>query len=169
MNRLWGAVPVVVGAVLAVSGCAVGLGASASVPAPAPAARPAAAAAAAAAYLAIATPANHRLDADFDRFDGADRGDLAAARADLRDIAATEHAFDRDLARLALPQAAAAWVRPLISANETRADLTARAATSGSLPLLNGLRPRLTAANAPVERAVTGIRADLGLPPPDTH
>jgi hypothetical protein len=123
----------------------------------------------AAAYLAIATPANHRLDVDFDRFNGADRADLAAARMDLRDIAATEHAFDRNLAHLALPNAAAAWAHTLISTNEDRAALTARAAESISLAQLNGLRPTLTAANAPVERAVTAIRADLGLPPPDTH
>jgi hypothetical protein len=153
-------------ALLAASGCAAHLGAAAPVRTTA---RPVTTVTAAAAYLAIATPANHRLDADFDRFDGPDRGDLASARADLRDIAATEHAFDHNLARLALPPMAAAWARTLITTNEARADLTARAAASPSLPHLNALRPALTAANAPVERAVTAIRAGLALPPPDTH
>jgi hypothetical protein len=153
-------------ALLAASGCAAHLGAAAPARSTA---RPVTTATAAAAYLAIATPANHRLDVDFDRFDGADRGDLAAARADLRDIAATEHGFDRNLARLALPPAAAAWARTLVSTNEARVALTARAASSTSLPGLNALRPALVAANAPVERAVTAIRADLALPPPDTH
>ena len=156
------------GALLAASGCAAYLGAAAPVRSSG-AAPPVTTAPAATAYLALATPANHRLDVDFDRLDGPDRGDLAAARADLHDIAATEHAFDRGLAKLALPKAAAAWVQPLIRANESRVALTTRAARSGSLSQLNALRPALTAANAPVERAVTGIRADLGLPPPATH
>lgn len=156
------------GALLAASGCAAHLGATAPARTTEPA-RPVSTAAAAAAYLAVATPANHRLDVDFDRLDGSDRGDLPAARADLRDIAATEHAFDRSLARLALPPAAAAAARTLISANEARADLTACAAEATSLPRLDGLRPRLTAANVPVERAVTSTRADLGLPPPETR
>jgi hypothetical protein len=37
-----------------------------------------------------------------------------------------------------------------------------------SLRQLNGYQPRLDAANEPVEQAVTVIRSQLGLPPPDT-
>ncbi|WP_042431607.1 hypothetical protein [Streptacidiphilus anmyonensis] len=153
-------------ALVAASGCAAHLGATAPT---CGAQAVTAAAAGASSYLAITTPANHRLDTDFDRFDGPDHADLAAARADLRDIAVTERAFDHDLARLALPAAAASWAHTLASTNEARAQLTSRAANSTSLARLNDLRPALTSANAPVERAVTALRADLGLPPPDTH
>ncbi|MBF9072712.1 hypothetical protein [Streptacidiphilus fuscans] len=122
----------------------------------------------AAAYLAIARTGNARLDKDFDRFSGPDRNQLAASAADLRDIAATEHVFDQHLAQLALPAQAAARAHTLIRANEARASLTLRAADSTTLRQLDSLRPSLTAANAPVERAVSAIRTTLGLPPPDT-
>jgi hypothetical protein len=45
--------------------------------------------------LAIATAGNRRPDIDFDRLNGPDHERLAAARADLRDAAATERLFDR--------------------------------------------------------------------------
>ncbi|WP_042388267.1 hypothetical protein [Streptacidiphilus melanogenes] len=122
----------------------------------------------AAAYLAIATTGNRRLDADFDHLEDRDHANPPTARADLRDIAATERAFDQQLARLALPSAVEASARTLIRVNETRADLTARAAASTSLGQLHAAQAALTAANAPVERAVAAIRAELGLPPPDT-
>ncbi|WP_370110997.1 hypothetical protein [Streptacidiphilus sp. MAP12-33] len=134
-----------------------------------PATGPAALRAAASAYLALAVPANGRLERDFDRFEGPDRGHLAASRADLRDIAATERAFDRGLARLTLPADAAGWARTLVRVNETRADLTVRVAADATSAALDAQRPALTAANVPVERAVTELRADLRLPPPDTH
>lgn len=149
---------------LVASGCAAGPLATG------PSHRPASVATtAAAAYLAIANAGNHRLDTDVDRFDGPDRADLPAARADLRDIAATERTFDQRLAQLPLPPDSEAWARALIEANEARATLTGSAAASTSLRRLDGLRAQLTAANAPVEHAVTGIRASLHLPPPDTH
>jgi len=44
-------------------------------------------------YLAIAEDGNDRLEVDFDRLAGRDRGRLAAAHADLRDAAATERRF----------------------------------------------------------------------------
>ena len=49
----------------------------------------------AARYLAIARPANERLDHDFDGLGDASRDDLQAAAADLRNAAATERRFDR--------------------------------------------------------------------------
>ncbi|WP_042374608.1 hypothetical protein [Streptacidiphilus neutrinimicus] len=168
-----GAATAGVGALLALfAACGCAANPSATAPTRTAATRsgqPVATAAAAAAYVAIANPANHRLDTDFDRFDGPDRGDLARARTDLRDIAATEHAFDQDLARLELPPAAVTWAQVLVGANEARAALTSRAAANTALPQLNALRPVLSAMNAPVERAVTALRADLRLPPPDTH
>lgn len=51
---------------------------------------------AAATSLAIAQPANRELDHEFDGFgDRVKDGELAAAQADLRAVAATERSFDR--------------------------------------------------------------------------
>jgi DNA-binding IclR family transcriptional regulator len=123
---------------------------------------------AAAAYLAIAEKFNKQLDHEFDALTDAERGDLTSARTDLREIAATEHAFDQRLAALSLPSGADATARALITANEARAALTTQAAGSGTLDQLNGYKTRLTAANAQVERPVKVIRAELDLPAPDT-
>jgi hypothetical protein len=120
------------------------------------------------AYLRIAVAANKRLDADFDRVQGPDRADLAASAADLRDIAATELQFDRRLAALALPPAPENRAHALIRANEARAALTSQAAASRSAARLGSYQRPLAAENVPVERAAIAIRADLGLPAPDT-
>ena len=122
----------------------------------------------AAQYLAIARPANKRLDRDFDGLADASHDDLAAAAADLRNAAATERRFDRQLLRLELPPAEEVIARLMVSANESRARLTVQAAASPALAALARYLPRLTAANAPVERAVVVIRSQLGLPPPET-
>jgi hypothetical protein len=119
-------------------------------------------------YLAIATAGNHRLDKDFDALDGADHDDLAAATADLRDIADTERTFDRQLLALALTSDTRATAMALVAANETRARLTTQTAAATTLDELHAGEPRLKAANAPVERQVEAIRRELGLPPPDT-
>jgi hypothetical protein len=118
-------------------------------------------------YLAIALPANRRLDADFDGLDD-NHNDLAAAEAALRDAAATERQFDRRLLALKLPAATETVARLLVTANEARARLTTAAAASTSLSQLHRYQPRLTAANRPVEEAVRVIRSQLGLPPPET-
>jgi hypothetical protein len=134
----------------------------------APAISPAQRKAVARQYLAIAVPANHRLDVDFDGLDDNAHDNLAAAEADLRDAAATERQFDRRLLALTLPPATEAVARLLVTANQGRARLTETAAASTSLSQLRGYRHRLTAANAPVEEAVRAIRSQLGLPPPET-
>ena len=118
-------------------------------------------------YLAIALPANRRLETDFDGLDD-HRGDLAAAQADLRDAAATERQFDRRLLALKLPAATETVARLLVTANEARVRLTTAAAASTSLSQLHRYEPRLTAANQPVEEAVRVIRSQLSLPPPET-
>jgi hypothetical protein len=118
-------------------------------------------------YLAIALPANRRLETDFDGLDD-HRGDLAAAKADLRDAAATERQFDRRLLALKLPAATETVARLLVTTNEARARLTTAAAASTSLGQLHRYEPRLTAANQPVEEAVRVIRSQLSLPPPET-
>jgi hypothetical protein len=169
--RRAGAGLVLAGAVLA-AGCTGSPAATA--PSPASPAAPAAQAvspaqqkAAARNYLAIARPANRRLETDFDGLDD-HRGDLPAARSDLRDAAATERQFDRRLLALRLPAATETVARLLVTANEARARLTTAAAASSSLSQLHRYEPRLTAANQPVEEAVRVIRSQLGLPPPET-
>jgi hypothetical protein len=119
-------------------------------------------------YLAIALPANRRLDADFDGLDDNDHDDLAAAAADLLAAAATERQFDQRLLRITLPPDIEVIARLMVAANQSRARLTDEAARSASLAQLRGYAPRLTAANAPVEEAVRVLRTQLGLPPPDT-
>lgn len=142
--------------------------ASPAAPGPAPTAADQARRVAAARYLAIARPANRRLDHDFDSFGDSSRDNLAAAKADLRDAAATERKFDRQLLALKLPTAAEAVARIMVTANRSRLQLTETAARSGSLAALRRYAPLLTAANAAVEDAVRVIRDQLGLPPPHT-
>jgi len=118
-------------------------------------------------YLAIAAAGNRHLERDFDGL-RADHSDLALARAYLRDAAATERLFDRRLLRLPLSAPVEVVARLLVAANQSRARLADKAAASASLPELRAFEPRLTAANAAVEEAVTVIRSMLGLPPPET-
>ena len=123
----------------------------------------------AARYMAIARPANRELDHEFDGFnDHIKDGDLAAARADLRAAVVTERRFDRQLIALSFPPRTEPFVRLLYRVNQARAELTSTAAGVTSLRELRGYQRRLDAANEPVEDAVRVIRAQLGLPPPDT-
>jgi hypothetical protein len=123
----------------------------------------------AARYMAIARPANRELDHEFDAFDDHIKdGDLAAARADLRAAVVTERRFDRQLIALSFPPRTEPFVRLLYRVNQARAELTSTAAAATSLRELRGYQRRLDAANEPVEDAVRVIRAQLGLPPPDT-
>jgi hypothetical protein len=121
----------------------------------------------AARYLAIATAGNRRLEADFGRLNGPDRADLPAARADLQDAAATERVFDQRLARITFPAQTETIARLLVITNQSRSQLTAAAAGAASLTRLHGFERQLAAANGPVEDAVTVLRSQLGLPPPD--
>lgn len=122
----------------------------------------------AARYLAIAVAGNRRLEIDFDGLEGRDRDNLARARADLRDAAATERLFDRRLLAIVFPAGTERIARALVWLNTYRAALTMRAAGSRTLAQLRGYEPRLSAANRPVEQAVRLIRGELGLPPPET-
>jgi hypothetical protein len=122
----------------------------------------------AAGYMAIARPANRRLEADLEGVEHRDRNHLAAAKADLRDAAATERLFDRQLLAMRLPPATEAVARLLVASNQARAKLTQKAAASTSLRQLRRYERRLEEANQPVEEAVRVIRRQLGLPPPAT-
>ena len=120
----------------------------------------------AARYMAIARPANRELDHEFDGFDDHIKdGDLAAARADLRAAVVTERRFDRQLIALSFPPRTEPFVRLLYRVNQARAELTS---TAAGVTSLRKYQRRLDAANEPVEDAVRVIRAQLGLPPPDT-
>jgi hypothetical protein len=122
----------------------------------------------AAEYLTIARAGNRRLERDFDALAGRDHGRLAAADADLRDIAATERWFDRRLAGITFPPEIERTARQLIIANQSRAILTQTAAAAASLGHMHRYLPLLARANEPVEAAVRLIRGQLGLPPPET-
>jgi hypothetical protein len=161
-------------AALLVTGCATAGGPAAAAPAQpshaasaGPILSPAQRRAAARSYLAIARPANRRLETDFDGLKD-DGDDLAAAQADLRDAAATERRFDQRLLALKLPPPTEAVARLLVATNQVRVRLTVAAATSTSLSQLRRYEPRLTAANEPVEQAARVIRSQLDLPPPET-
>ena len=185
---------VTVGAVLLAAGCACGqppgsavrsttaTPAAAATPVPASTVQPSTAPAStapaalsaaarralAARYLAIAQPANHQLDHDFDGLKDHEGDNLAAAEADLRAAAATERRFDRQLIAITFPPPTEPIVRLLYTANQARAGLSMTAAATTSLRQLRGYQTRLDAANEPVEEAVRVIRSQLGLPPPDT-
>jgi hypothetical protein len=139
-----------------------------SSPASAQPPEPASIRALAARYLAIAQPANHRLDVEVNGFRDHQRDDLAKAAADLRAEAATERHFDRQLARIRFPAAIEAIARALIRANRSRIALTHREARSASLAELKTFTRRHKAADAAVEIPVKALRKALGLPPPET-
>ena len=122
----------------------------------------------AARYLTVARAGNKRLEVEFDRLHEEDRMRLAAAHRDLREIAATERLFDRRLLGISFPAANERIARFLYSVNQARAKMTVAAASSPSLARLHVDERRLTQANKPVEQAVTILRSQLGLPPPET-
>lgn len=119
-------------------------------------------------YLAVANPANHRLDVEVDDYTDAQHDDLAEARADLRAEVATEHSFDTHLAAIKFPPHIAAIARALIRINEQRAGMTARQAQSTSLTQMRSFDRQHAEADAAVEHEVKLIRQALNLPPPDT-
>ena len=120
-------------------------------------------------YLAVARPANHRLDVEFDSFGDQSRDDLAKAAADLRAEVATERHFDRQLSRIPFPPAIAFLAWELIRANQSRIALTRREARSESIATLRSFARRHKAANAAVEVRARALRKALHLPPPSTR
>ena len=119
-------------------------------------------------YLAVAKPANHRLDVEVSAYAKHASHDLAAAAAALRAQAATERHFDRQLAAIPFPPAIAATASALIRVNEIRARLTEHQAAATSIPALLSFADSHKAADAEVEAQVRVIRAELGLPPPES-
>jgi hypothetical protein len=117
-------------------------------------------------YMAVAKPANRRLDPANDSFADSEHDDLAAARADLISEAATERWFDEHLAKIPFPPAIEAMVRSLIAANTDRIKLTGLQARSDSLSELQSFDHAHKGADQAVENEVKLIRRALRLPPP---
>jgi hypothetical protein len=122
----------------------------------------------AAEYMAIARPANHRLDVAVDAYEDHAHDNLAAAQAALRSQATTERQFDRQLAAITFPPAIAATASALIRVNEIRARLAEKEARARSIPALLSFTADHKMADAQVEAQVRVIRSQLGLPPPET-
>ena len=120
------------------------------------------------AYLAIAEPANRRLDVEVDKYEDERHHDLAAAESALRAQAATERQFDRDLAKIGFPPQIAATARALIGVNEIRAGLAEREAKASSISELVSFDSAHKLADAQVEAQVRVIRTQLRLPPPES-
>lgn len=160
---------------LLVTGCAAGNPNSAGHPKPAhsasqaPTTSPAPSRhALAAEYLAIATPANHQLDEEIDSYDDNEHDNLAVAKADLRNEAATEQSFDEQLLRISFPPSLAAIAAALVGANNQRIALTRLQSRAATIAELVAFDKRHKGADAAVEVQVRYIRKDLGLPPPET-
>lgn len=117
-------------------------------------------------YLAVAHPANERLDRANDGFEDAQHDDLAAATADLRSEAVTEDWFDQRVSQIPFPPAIAAMVTALVRVNQSRIELTRREARSATITQLRTYLPRHRRADAAVEAEVRQLRAALHLPPP---
>jgi hypothetical protein len=118
-------------------------------------------------YLAIAKPANHRLDVEVSAYAKHARRNLAAAAAALRAQAVTERHFDRQLAAIRFPPDIAATASALIRVNQIRVRLTDQQAAATSIPALLSFAGSHKAADAQVEAQVRVIRSELGLPPPE--
>ena len=119
----------------------------------------------AARYLALASPANARLDAAVDGFHDHERRDLAAAAADLKEQASVERLFDQNLLKVEFPVQIEMVATTLVRANQARADLALEAARAPTLLALASFDPARAASDARVEQQVNVIRRQLGLPP----
>jgi hypothetical protein len=159
--------------VLVAGGCAARQPAGSAVPAaPLPSRSPAATALSAAGrralagrYLAIAVPANRRLETEVAGFADHRRHDLAAAESDLRAEAGTERWFDRRLAEIGFPAAIAPVAGALIAANQHRIAYTELEARCATIAELRAFASGHRAADAAVEARVRLIRLALRLPP----
>ena len=117
-------------------------------------------------YLAIAAPAGRQLATEENSFAASQRDDLAAAKSDLMAEVATMQTFDKRLAAITFPAAAAAAVHALIVADHSRANLITRQARSASLNRLHSFDRRDRAANAAVAAKANLLRNALHAPPP---
>jgi len=118
-------------------------------------------------YLAIALPANRRLDHEVDAYKDHAHDSLTVAESALRAEAATERQFDQLLLRIPFPAAIAATAHDLVRVNQDRIGLTERQAQVATIASLLSFTIAHKAADAVVEVQVRIIRRELGLPPPE--
>ncbi|HET7016375.1 MAG TPA: hypothetical protein VFI65_20810 [Streptosporangiaceae bacterium] len=121
----------------------------------------------AAAYIAIARPANRRLEKANDSYEENEHDNFVIAKRDLRDEVATEREFDKRLLRIDFPANIAEIAWDLVQANSHRIALTERQSHTVTIAKLRAFDKRHKAADAAVEVQVRIIRHELGLPPPD--
>lgn len=119
-------------------------------------------------YLAIARPANHRLDVEVDGYGDHERDDLRAAKKDLREEVATERRFDGQLLQIPFPAPIEMTARALVKSNQVRIGLTEGQARATSLASLRSFDRLHKASDAAVETQARQIRVFLKLPPPAT-
>src|SRR5262249_32861167 len=105
----------------------------------------------AAAYLAIARPANRRLDKENDSYADHEHDNFVIAKRDLRGEVATERDFDAKLLKIAFPADIAAVAWALVQANNDRIALTERQVRAGTIARLRSFDKRHKAADAAVE------------------
>jgi hypothetical protein len=117
--------------------------------------------------MAIALPANRRLDKENDSYKDHEHDNFVIAKRDLRGQAATERRFDAKLLKIDFPADVAEVAWDLVQVNNHRIALTERQSHSATGKRLRAFDKRHKAADAAVEAQVRIIRADLGLPPPD--
>jgi hypothetical protein len=121
----------------------------------------------AAAYMAIALPANRRLDKENDSYNDDEHDNFVIAKRDLRGETATERRFDAKLLKIDFSADVAEVAWDLVQVNNHRIALTERQSRSATITKLRAFDKRHKAADAAVEVQVRIIRTDLGLPPPD--
>ena len=116
-------------------------------------------------YLAIANPADQRLNIDGRAYTTNENSNLAAARAGLRAEVTTAGQFDRQLAAIKFPAAVEAIARDVIAANQARVRVITRQARARTLARMRAFNAQDAAADAAVEAQVKRIRQALHLPP----
>jgi hypothetical protein len=116
-------------------------------------------------YAAVADPADRALTAEVSGYTRDQRGDLAAARSDLKKEAKTEASFDDQLDGITFPGAAGTAADALIQADKKRIKRISLQAQATSLRQLRSLGSADQATTAAVEVQVGRIRQALGLPP----
>lgn len=116
-------------------------------------------------YTAIATPADQQLAADAAAYTANKARNLTVAEAALTAEAATEQAFDKNLATITFTPQVTAIATALIQANQASAKITAEQARSNSLSQLRSFKRRNDAADAAVRNQVNRLRRALDLPP----
>jgi hypothetical protein len=119
-------------------------------------------------YLGIASPANRRLEVDNDGYAAAEKDNRVKAERFLRSEVTAEQLFDSELLQIKFPPLVEGQVQALVRANNERIALTQLQARATTLGALRDFDARHKAADAAVEAPVRRIRAELGLPPPET-